>query len=144
MTGGFELEQVAVLNNYRWRFSLEYVPQDGTWVFGDSLIDLLDIYSVWALRHLHNETLGRWPGPQAVPHPYERMLELGDNELCGCGRSNKLYRNCCKPSDSRKSVIAEAIKFFIWTNWSVRQPPDFVLQFMVEQNVLPDLSSVFF
>ena len=49
-------------------------PTDGTWLIGDPIVQLLDLYSVWAVRHLHLTVVGRWPGPQAVIHPYERIL----------------------------------------------------------------------
>lgn len=119
-----------------------FEPQDGTWVFGDSLIDLLDFYSVWAVRHLHNEILGRWPGPQAVHLPYERLLEVADNELCGCGSSNKQYGDCCKQSDLRLRRVTEAIKFCMFYGWSIRQPPDSVLQFMKDQKLPPSIAAV--
>lgn len=55
-----------------------FEPRDKTWVSGDSIVELLDLYSLWAFRHLHLETFGRWPGYQSVPHPYERLTELRD------------------------------------------------------------------
>jgi hypothetical protein len=29
-----------------------FEPRDGTWCFGDSLVELLDLYTVWAIRHI--------------------------------------------------------------------------------------------
>ena len=51
-----------------------YDIRDATWAFGDSLVELLDLYTLWALRHLHLSTLGRWPGAQSIPHAYERIM----------------------------------------------------------------------
>ncbi len=107
-----------------------YEPLDGTWVFGDSLVELLDLYSVWALRHLHLEVFWHWPGPQAVAQPYERILELGDDEQCGCGRSGKRYTDCCKEPDLKRYRIAEAINFGFFTAWALRFPPKALLEFM--------------
>ena len=39
-----------------------FEPRDETWINGDSIVKLLDLYSLWALRHQHLEILGRWPG----------------------------------------------------------------------------------
>jgi len=47
-----------------------FEPTDGTWTFGSSLVQLIDLYSVWALRHLHFELFGRWPGRQVAHHPF--------------------------------------------------------------------------
>jgi hypothetical protein len=119
-----------------------YEPRDGTWAFGDSLVELLDIYSVWALRHLHFEVLGRWPGPQAVALPYERLLELADDEHCGCGSSDMRYSDCCKESDSKRDRIAEAVRFCIFTGWTLRHPPASILQFMGDRRQLPRISEL--
>ncbi len=118
-----------------------FEPRDGTWVYGDPLVQLLDLYSVWALRHLHCEAIGRWPGPQAIGHAYERLLELADEELCGCG-SSVSYGACCKSSDLKRSRVADAVDFCCITEWSLRQPPASVLQFMGDHSHLPPISKV--
>lgn len=119
-----------------------YEPRDGTWVFGDSLVELLDIYSVWAMRHLHYEIFGRWPGPQAVGQPYERLLELTDDELCGCGSSDRRYSNCCKEFDLSRDRIAEAIKFCIFSGWTLRQPPTSIVKFIKNRERPPKISEL--
>lgn len=88
-----------------------YEPRDRTWVLGEPLIDLLDIYSVWAMRHLYLESIGRWPGPQAVGHPYERIVELRADELCGCGNSRTTYGECCWRHDRSRDRLADAVDF---------------------------------
>lgn len=118
-----------------------FEPRDGTWVFGDPLVELLDLYSVWALRHLHYEAIGRWPGPQAVGRAYERLLELADDELCGCG-SFVSYDICCKSSDLKRNRVADAVNFCSFTEWSLRQPPASVLQFVGDRSHQPHISKL--
>lgn len=110
-----------------------YEPTDGTWDFGGSLIELLDIYTLWALRHLHCDTFGRWPGPQFVQHAYERMLELADDELCGCGTTLRRYADCCKAADFRKDRIAEAVQFGCFSRWSLRSAPPAITRFLLDR-----------
>lgn len=86
-----------------------FEPRDGTWRKGDSLIELLDLYSLWAVRHLHLEHYQRWPGYQSVGFPHERILELRPDEFCGCGQSNRLYRDCCLAEDRRISSLTAAM-----------------------------------
>lgn len=121
-----------------------FEPRDGTWQFGDSLVELLDIYSLWALRHFHYEVFERWPGPQSVTPPYERMLELRDDELCGCGQSQKRYAECCKPIDNKRKPLAAAVSFGFFSAWSVRNPPKPVVQFMLLRSQPPVISGLFY
>lgn len=74
-------------------------PLDGVWQFGDSLVTLLDLFAVWATRHLYLSQFGRWPGPQASFSPYERLREFRDDELCGCSNPRGRYAECCKQND---------------------------------------------
>lgn len=115
-------------------------PLDGTWAFGDPLVELLDLYSVWAMRHLHLEVFGRWPGPQSVAHAYERMLEVRDDEYCGCNHFDRLYAHCCEAHDRRRSVIAEAVQFGFFSNWAIRQPPLAILRFISGGGQPPKIS----
>lgn len=119
-----------------------FEPRDGTWQFGDSLVALLDIYSLWALRHLHLEVFERWPGPQSVAPPYERIQELRDDELCGCGQSSKRYADCCKPYDTQRKLLSAAVSFCFFSAWSVRSPPKSVMQFMLRRGQPPDIGNV--
>lgn len=120
-----------------------YEPSDGTWNVGDPIVNLLDIYSVWALRHLHLEVEGRWPGPQSVPQKYERLLELRDDELCGCGGPNLKYADCCKTSDLKANRVREAVKFGFFSAWSHRHPPDSIWRFITELKQPPELKTIF-
>lgn len=119
-----------------------FEPRDGTWQYGDSLVTLLDIYTLWAVRHLHLEIYGRWPGPQSVVPPYERIQELRDDELCGCGQSLKRYADCCKPSDMERKLLATAVSFCFFSAWSVRSPPKSVVQFMLQRGRPPNIDKL--
>lgn len=102
-------------------------PADGTWVFGNSIVGLLDLYTVWALRHLHLEWFDRWPGPQAVFHPYERRLEFHPDEGCGCG-SDKMYRTCCAPRDAARKIVPDFVSFALRFAGGLRVPPPHMTQ----------------
>jgi len=117
-------------------------PTDGTWDFGDPLVDLFDLYTLWALRHLFLDVFGRWPGQQAVLHPYERILELKDDEHCGCDRSDKLYGECCKEKDILRNRVADAVNFIVVFAGGLREPPSAILQFVREQSELPALNEL--
>jgi hypothetical protein len=99
-----------------------FAPNDATWTLGDPLVDLLDLYTVWALRHLHLELVGRWPGPQMAFHPYERRVEFLSNEQCGCG-SGRTYGSCCRRRDTARNLLADAINFSLLFSGGQRTPP---------------------
>lgn len=73
--------------------------RDATWAYGDSLVAFLDLFTVWAIRHLYLRQFGRWPGPQASFSPFERLRECHDDELCGCDHPRGRYAICCKDGD---------------------------------------------
>jgi len=73
--------------------------RDGTWLYGNSLVSLLDLYAVWAVRHLYLHHIGRWPGPQGAFSPFERLREYRDDEWCGCDNPVGRYAACCKGRD---------------------------------------------
>lgn len=102
---------------------------DSTWKYWEPLVELIDLYSVWATRHLHLEMFGYWPGPQASFQPYERLLEFVDREHCGCDRPRGTYASCCKPSDQAKSLLALACNFGFCTGWAMRSPPKLIQDF---------------
>lgn len=113
---------------------------DGTWKKGYSLVSLLDLYSLWAVRQLYLKTFGRWPGRQAINIPYEQILELKLDEYCGCDNSHKLYRDCCYQRDKKKNHISDAVNFAIDTKWGKRRyPPQCVTEFMFTQTQPPDI-----
>ncbi len=119
-----------------------FLAQDRTWMAGNSIIKLLDIFSLWALRHLHLEVLGYWPGRQAVFDPYERMLESKDEELCGCDRFGKRYGECCKAADRASFRLARAIRFNRLTAGGRRIPPTAVMQFLKSESHPPSIKEL--
>jgi len=115
-----------------------FEPSDETWRYGDSFVSLLDLYTVWALRHLHLQILGRWPGYQAVHRPIERLLELRDDEYCGCAATSRLYGQCCKAKDSSVSHVREAVQFAL----SPRCPPRLLVASVIGAKRLPRIADV--
>jgi hypothetical protein len=112
-------------------------PGDGSWGNGGSLVSLLDIYTLWALRQFHLEMLQRWPGSQVARWRYERLHETLPDELCSCGSFNKTYAQCCRPSDLQRNCVANAIKFLAETGGGIRVPPTEVFQFLRRQSSPP-------
>ncbi len=117
-----------------------FEPRDGTWVGGDRIVTLLDLYSLWALRHLHLKILGKWPGYQSVPHPYERVTELRDDEYCGCANSDRMYVDCCKKHDLARDQPADALDFLLnFANGGSRTPPKDILKFIRHREEPPPI-----
>jgi hypothetical protein len=128
-----------------------FSPDDGAWSEGGDLRTLLDLYSVWALRHLHLEVLGRWPGKQyglfgADPRvqAYYRQKECQDDELCGCGSETRRYSECCKPSDLQWDVFQLMGLFLrqIDGGFQSRRPPPSVVGFIEGRSALPKIADV--
>lgn len=115
---------------------------DGTWVVGDPLVELLDLYTLWALRHLHLELFGRWPGLQVVTHPYERILELRVDEFCGCGRSRNLYGHCCRDKDIARNRIADAVNFVMGFAGGLREPPHAIMHSVHKRTEPPPIKKL--
>lgn len=130
-----------------------FAPDDRAWLEGGDLRTLLDLYSVWALRHLHLEILGRWPGKQyglsgAEPRvqAYYRQKECKDEELCGCGSEARRYLACCKASDLQWGLIETASAFLrhVPGGFSTRQPPTSVVDFVEGRSAVPSMGSLHF
>lgn len=121
-----------------------FEPTDRTWLIGQSIVKLLDLYTVWALRHLHLEIFGRWPGYQAVSHPCERLLELREDEFCGCRNLGNLYGECCQKNDFARDRVADAVAFSLYTGGEPRTPPDSILKFICRKTDPPRMREVFF
>ncbi len=115
-----------------------YEPMDSTWTFGDPLVELLDLYTVWAVRHLYLRQFGRWPGHQSIHFPGERILELRADEYCGCANSQKLYGNCCMPGDLAGNRIGACLDFY-WRTGLLRRPPEPVVNYLRSGKVLPSI-----
>ncbi len=115
-------------------------PQDGAWNTGDSAVLLLDLYSLWAVRHLYLEYFGRWPGSQTVRWAYERRLECRGDELCGCGSVEKTYAECCLRGDLQGNVLRDALFFLSETGGAERSPPSEIRQFLLTQSAPPPIA----
>jgi hypothetical protein len=128
-----------------------FAPQDNVWCGGGELTTLVDVYSVWALRHLHLEVFGRWPGKQYAltggdprAQAFYRLRECQDSELCGCGSATATYARCCKPRDESYD-FAESAKAFLReapAGFSGRRPPDAVAGFVSGSSPVPPLREV--
>lgn len=116
-----------------------FEPSDETWSFKDPIVALLDIYTLWAVRHLHLDFFGRWPGYQVAHHAYERILEIRGDEHCGCG-SSELYEKCCQKKDLNRDLVADAVAFRFLNK--ERKPPDDVSKFICDQIEPPCISEL--
>ncbi len=105
-----------------------FEPSDNTWRLGDSLIKLIDLYTLWALRHLYLKTFGLWPGYQSIHWVYERILEVKSEEFCGCENSNKRYGECCEVKDKSLNIIEAAITYMTHCYSGKRNPPKDIIQ----------------
>lgn len=101
-----------------------------SWRNGGSLVTLLDFYSEWAVRQLHLQYLGRWPGSQIASSTYERMIETHPDELCACGAVDKTYAECHQASDLARDRLTLAMNFIKRNNGGLREPPYDVLDFL--------------
>jgi hypothetical protein len=117
-----------------------FVPAEGTWVFGDPIVELVDLYTVWAARHLHFEIFGRWPGAQDSFHPYERLLEFHEDEYCSCG-SEARYGQCCRDSDLARNRISDAIAFSLKLETGKREPPREIINAALGLSDPPELDA---
>lgn len=116
---------------------------DDVWRTGASTVTLLDLYSVWAVRHLYLEHFGRWPGPQRARWPHERRLECRPDELCGCGSLEKTYAECCHSHDVQRDALRDAVSFLLATNGGHRSPPIEIVGFLRRQSAPPPMAKFF-
>jgi len=120
-----------------------FEPKDGTWVLGDPLFKLLDLFTLWALRHIHLQELDLWPGRQVGHYAFERLTEFRKDEYCGCGLTDKRYGDCCWEKDFNSDREAEMKLFFNEMGWIPRMPPADVVSFIQKQTVAPVFDSSF-
>jgi hypothetical protein len=124
-----------------------FSQRDKAWLEGQSLTALLDLYSVWSLRHLFFEVFGWWPGKQySIEHPdlrvraYYRRVQCQDCELCGCGSESLRYAECCKPGDYSYNFI-ELASFARKAGGSLeRRVPQEIVAYLDGHGPLPVLS----
>lgn len=123
-----------------------FEPADCTWVPGDSIVALLDLHTLWSLRHLHLAVFNKWPAQQCVRHSYERIPELEPDEMCGCDSAKgKSYSKCCQAKDLEKNRVRAAITFSLTDNGSIRQPPSSIRKVLqtFHNPPQPDLNGCF-
>ena len=128
-----------------------FSPGDNVWTEGGNLTSLIDLYTVWAFRHLHLEVMGRWPGrqyslppPNEVLNPYYRLAQCKDDELCGCGSLTARYAECCKPKDLRSDLGRLAQEFVrrMGDRLGERKPPLTIADFATGQGAAPSIRDV--
>lgn len=120
-------------------------PKDKTWMAGESIVKLLDLYTLWAFRHEYLKHYGRWPGHQSVPLVYERLNELKDDEYCGCENSTLLYSECCKQHDHNQSVIQSLLEFMRFTRGNIhRHPPREIIDTMKHRRSPPSMEGLLY
>lgn len=120
-----------------------FEPADNTWRIGDSLIDLIDYYTLWALRHLYLREYRSWPGHQSIHWQYERFLEVKSEEYCGCENFDNRYGECCEANDKKSNLIKTAIRFMTDCYDGHRRPPNSISQFAVIGNSPPALCNLY-
>lgn len=120
-----------------------FEPSDGTWTPGESLVKLLDLYTLWACKHYYLKEFGKWPGYQVGHFAYERFLEFKDDEFCGCNNFNKKYKDCCKLKDSGSTLLKSAIHLSVSIGYNKRKPPESILDFMYLGESLPKILNLY-
>lgn len=129
-----------------------FAKSDGVWSDGGDLRTLLGVFTLWALRHLHLEIEGRWPGRQYAlldqagnPHPYYRRVEFKAEELCSCDNGRR-YGDCCMEND-RACNFDLARRYFegqVGGSLLQRIPPLPISKFMQGEISIPKIKKVHF
>ena len=122
-----------------------FAPKDGAWSEGGELDTLLNLYTVWTMRHLHLEVIGYWPGRHhSLDHPYYRLMEVRPKELCTCGIRGVRYGDCCRPRDLRNDLMKMKTDFETWQGGGIRDraPPEAVAAFIAGKEELPRLRDI--
>ena len=128
-----------------------FAPADGVWAEGGDLRSLIDLYSVWAARHLFLEVFGRWPGKQYAlcgasqyAQAHYRLHECKDDEFCGCGSETMRYDECCKPIDQKLDFETRAVEFLRSARggFTSRRPSTEVVDFIEGRAAIPEIKTV--
>ena len=106
-----------------------FTPDRRPWPNPEGLLGLIDIYVLWAVRKLHRDHFGWWPGPQVGACAHYRLREFDPREDCGCG-SNKRYGECHLPVDMLAEPNAAAAEFrrLFKGDYEDRRPPEHILE----------------
>lgn len=100
-------------------------PQDdGSWSWEDGITALVDHYTIWAVKSLHKEQFGWWPGRQHGVCALYRRREFVPNEACGCG-SGKSYGVCHQTRDFlvSESFARQEFRQLFRCDYEGRRPP---------------------
>ena len=121
-----------------------FVPESGTWCQGDRLDSLLDLFTVWALRHLFLEEFGRWPGRQFSAHPFYSLAEFKADEFCSCEKEEppRRYGECCKPEHLKRNLLELKADFesTMGCHLNDRNAPPPILDFIDGRGSLPPIA----
>lgn len=116
-----------------------FAEEDSAWREGYSLAGLVDLYSVWAIRHLFLQEFYRWPGRQYAPGPFYRLIEFKPGELCSC-QSGQPYFECCRRKDQALDLLSIKRDFNRWSGGRElpdRSPPAAVSEFVANERAQP-------
>lgn len=118
-----------------------FLPDENAWSPSDGIIALVDHYSVWAIKKLHRDHLGHWPGKQAGACAYYRRMEFAASEWCGC-QSGRKYRDCHQGADLLVNDAAGKKEFeqiFHCDYHARREPPEVLASAKSHWNIMPQL-----
>ena len=108
-----------------------FEPRDaGAWQRGQPLRDLVDIHTLWIVRHLFLRHFGHWPGSQVFHTAYERLKEHRPGEICGGCRSGLPYDGCCRSRDERYDPVERVISFMSQFGTRDRNPPQAISEYV--------------
>lgn len=87
-----------------------FLHDEYEWSQAGGMIELVDHYTIWAVKKLHRDYMGHWPGMQVGACAFYRRLEFTPNEQCGC-LSGKKYKICHQGADMLVSEQAGREEF---------------------------------
>ena len=107
-----------------------FMETDAAWDRSDGILPLIDHYSIWALKKIHHEKIGVWPGRQYGSCAYYRLREFHPDEWCGC-LSGKRYGVCHLAVDRLTDVRFSKDEFYrlFSCHYEDRRVPPNILQF---------------
>lgn len=122
-----------------------FTPECRPWPNPDGLLGLVDIYVLWAIRKLHRDCFGWWPGPQLGACAHYRLREFDPREECGCG-SNRRYGDCHLSADllANPETGAAEFKRLFGGDYEDRRPPEHVMEAARSRwRRMPSMANVF-
>lgn len=122
-----------------------FTPEHRPWPNSEGLLGLVDIYVLWAVRKLHRDHFGWWPGPQIGPCAHYRLREFDAREDCGCG-SSKRYGVCCLGADMLADPQKAEVEFrqLFRGAYDDRRPPEHVIIAARSRwKTMPSMATVF-